>query len=89
MTTLRLSPSQKRILERARKIFEARAGRAISQGEMVERLSEFALDERELWAQTADSGDSLKDDPIFDYRLTFSAGKTDASTVDRVLYGRR
>lgn len=90
MTTLRLTRAQKRQLEEAKRIAEARTGRSISQGDAVELLTRFALERRDLFADALepDSDATWAGDPLFDHRLTFSAGRTNSKTIDRLLYGR-
>lgn len=90
VTTLRLSLAQKRRLEEAQKVLEARKGRSLAKGEVVERLARFALERRGEWAEE-ERGDEApwRDDPLFDPDIGFDMGKTDERSVDKLLYGRR
>jgi len=56
MTTVRLTPSQKKRLQEAAAIVERFSGRRPSQGETVERLAQFALKHPALWAEEAHPG---------------------------------
>lgn len=90
VTTLRLSQGQKRRLEEAQRVLEARRGRSVAKGEVVERLARFALERRGEWAQEPlPEPVPWRDDPLFDPDIGFDMGKTDERTVHRLLYGRR
>ena len=90
MTTLRLTPSQKRTLEKARQVLSSRSGRRISQGEAVEQFARFAFERRADLGRGADSElPPWKDDPLFDPDIGFRLGRTDERSVDRLVYGRR
>ncbi|HEX9708414.1 MAG TPA: hypothetical protein VGB42_00335 [Candidatus Thermoplasmatota archaeon] len=90
VTTLRLTRAQKRQLEEAKRLLEARTGRSISQGETVEMLSRFALDKRAMLVESIEEDEETwEGDPLFDHRLTFAAGRTNEKTIDRLLYGRK
>jgi len=90
MTTLRLSPEQKKAVRQAAEIMEKSSGRRFSQGEAVAALAEFALRNRAALANAFSSEmPDLTKDPFYDTSLVFDAGPTDARTIDRLLYGRR
>lgn len=90
VTTIRLTPAQKRKLEGARKVIEAHRGRRMSRGEAVAHLAEFALDRRaELVEQNPEVKPSWLDDPLLDPNIGWDMGYTDEKTVDRLLYGRK
>jgi hypothetical protein len=89
MTTLRLSPSQKKTLERAADVLERISGRRPSQGEAVEKLAEFALSHPALWAEGArEDPYDYAADPLFDMNIVFGGGKRSRKSVDDTLYGR-
>lgn len=89
MTTIRLTPSQKRKLREASQILVAWRGRKVTQGEAVAQLAEFALRHRVLWVQEAKEPEPpLSEDPLFDMRIVFDMGKTDSSKLDDLIYGR-
>ena len=89
MTTLRLTPGQKRSLERAADVIERISGRRPSQGEAVEKLAEFALGHPALWAEDArDDPYDYASDPLFDMKIVFGGGKRSKKSVDETLYGR-
>jgi hypothetical protein len=89
MTTLRLTAAQKQKLRKAAQVLEASRGRKMSQGDVVEILTEFALRHRGLLVEAGDDADRLlADDPFFDLSLSFDMGRTDERTHDRILYGR-
>ena len=90
MTTIRLTRSQKDKLERASRIMRSVTGRKVSQGQTVEMLAEFALRQRALLAASVnESSIDFEKDPFFDLSIAWDLGRTDARTVDRVLYGRK
>lgn len=90
MTTIRLTPSQKRKLDRALKVIEGYRGRRLSRGEAVESLADFAMDRRDQLAAEAEGrAPDWRDDPIFAPDFGWDMGYTDEKTVDRLLYGRR
>ena len=90
MTTIRLTPAQKRKLEGARKVIEGYRGRRMSRGEAVEELADFALGRRAEFAGVADEEiPPWKDDPLFAPDFGFDFGKTDEKSVDRLVYGRK
>jgi hypothetical protein len=88
MTTVRLTPIQKKALEEAAAVLEKFAGRRPSQGETVRRLAEFALLHPSLWAEEArhDPYDYATD-PLFDMSIVFEGGKRSKKSVDEILYG--
>jgi len=88
MTTTRLSGSQKRKVREASRFLTLQRGRRVTQGEAIEDALDFALQNRVLWLQR--SGKELvplREDPLFDRRLTFSMGKTDSAKLDELTYG--
>lgn len=87
-TSIRLGSSQKRKLEQAAKLLERRLGRRVSHGQAVEALADAALRRPQLLDQAAERMDlDLRDDPFFDPSFVFDLGKTDARTIDKILYG--
>jgi len=89
MTTVRLTPSQKKRLQEAAAIVERFSGRRPSQGETVERLAQFALKHPALWAEEAHPGPyDYSRDPLFDMSIVFDGGKRSKKSVDGILYGR-
>jgi hypothetical protein len=90
MTTIRLTPPQKRKLEAAGRVLQAALGRRLTKGEMVERLAEVALEKR-AWLDEVFSAEApdYADDPLFDFSLVTEGAKTDARSHDRILYGGR
>ena len=87
-TSIRLGSSQKRKLEQAAKLLERRLGRRVSHGQAVEALAEAALRKPQMLDQAAEGLDlDLRDDPFFDSSLVFDMGKTDARSLDKILYG--
>ncbi|HEX9340482.1 MAG TPA: hypothetical protein VF992_04850 [Thermoplasmata archaeon] len=90
MTTLRLTELQKRKLRKASEILEAVTGRRFPHGDAVEALAEFALRHRELLAEESTEFEAVpEEDPFFDLSIVFDMGRTDARTIDRLLYGRK
>lgn len=87
-TSIRLGSTQKRKLEQAAKLLERRLGRRVSQGQAVEALADAALRRPQLLDQAAERMDlDLRADPFFNPSLVFDLGKTDARTIDKILYG--
>ena len=78
MTTLRLTPDQKDAVRQAAAILEKSLGRTLSLGETVAALAD---------AFSPDVPDLAKD-PFYDTTLVFDAGRTDAGSHDRLIYGR-
>ena len=78
MTTLRLTPEQKDAVRQAAAILEKSLGRTLSLGETVAALAD---------AFSPDVPDLAKD-PFYDTTLVFDAGRTDAGSHDRLIYGR-
>jgi len=90
VTTIRLTASQKRSLERARSVLRKSRRREVPRGEAVAVLAEFALRHRESLAAGGEGDERIpEDDPLFDFSIVFDIGRTDERTHDRVLYGRR
>ncbi len=90
MTTIRLTPTQKRKLEGARKVIEAHRGRRLSRGEAVAELAEFAMERRaDLVNEDRNAEPPWKDDPLLDPDIGFHFGRTDAKSIDRLIYGGR
>jgi hypothetical protein len=90
MTTIRLTSSQKRQLEKAQAILVKASQRRISQGETVAALAEFALRNRVLLAKAQQGPTWIpEDDPFYDTSIAFDLGASDERTHDRTLYGRR
>jgi len=88
VTTVRLTPAQKRKLEGARKVIEAHRGRRLSRGEAVAELSDFAMERRaDLAASSQRKDPPWKDDPLLAPDFGFHFGRTDAKSIDRLLYG--
>ncbi len=86
-TSIRLGSLQKRKLEQAAKLLEWRLGRRVSHGQAVEALADAALRNPQLLDQATERIDvDLRDDPFFDPSLVFDLGKTDARTIDKILY---
>jgi hypothetical protein len=86
--SVRLGSLQKRKLEQAAKLLERRLGRRVSHGQAVEALADAAIRKPLLLDQAAERMDlDLRDDPFFDPSLVFHLGKTDARTIDKILYG--
>jgi hypothetical protein len=90
VTTLRLTQAQKRKVEKARKLLAARQGRRVTQGDVVERLADKALEDPAWWVEQGPQEESpWKDDPLTSPDIGWDFGPTDYRTVDRLLYGRR
>ena len=90
MTTVRLTPEQKRHLQAGKRLLEGVEGRTLSHGEAIVAMAEFTTRHRELLAeQPSDASSEIEGDPLLDLSLLFDMGRTDARTVDRVLYGKR
>ena len=87
-TSVRLRTAQKRKLEEAVKLLERRLGRRMTRGQAVTALADAALRKPELLDEAAGQLDlDLRDDPFFDPSFAFDMGKTDARTLDKLLYG--
>lgn len=87
-TTIRLSPSQKRKLELATRALERRHDRRFTQGQAVEALASAGLQHPDLLETAGDVLDlDLRNDPFFDKTVRFKMGRTDARTLDAILYG--
>lgn len=89
MTTVRLTPAQKRRLDEAKQLLEGVEGRKLSHGEAIVAMVEFATRHREMLAeQPSDASADLEGDPLLDLSLVFDMGRTDARSIDRLLYGQ-
>jgi hypothetical protein len=90
VTTVRLTPGQKRKLDGALKVIEGYRGRRLSRGEAVEALADFAMERRaDLAQRTDEERPEWMDDPLLDPDFGFNFGRTDEKSVDRLVYGRR
>lgn len=90
MTTIRLTPSQKRRVEGAIKVVEGYRGRRMSRGEAVAEFADFVMGKRAEFVARKDAEEPpWKDDPIFKPDFGWHFGRTDASSVDELVYGRR
>ncbi len=85
-TSIRLKSTQKRKLEQAARLLERRSGRKVTHGEAVEALADAAIRRPGLIDAAADRLD-LSKDLFFDPSFVFDMGKTNARTLDRLLYG--
>ena len=91
MTTIRLNSTQKRKLSRAVEILGATKGRKVTQGEAVEAMAEFVARHPAQWAEEMGGTlPPLSEDPFFDKRIVFRTGRrTNAKSIDRILYGSK
>ena len=89
VTTVRLTPAQKRRLHEAKQLLEGVEGRKLSHGEAIAAMAEFATRHREVLAeQPSDASAEIEGDPLLDLSLVFNMGRTDARSIDRLLYGQ-
>ena len=87
-TTIRLSAGQKRKLELAARALRQRHRRRFTQGQVVEALASAGLRSPELLEAAGDALDlDLRKDPFFNGSVRFRMGKTDARSLDELLYG--
>jgi hypothetical protein len=90
MSTVRLTDAQKRRLTDGQRLLEGAEGRKLTQGEAIAELAQFALRHREILAARPHAARAeLYDDPLLDSTLVIDMGPTDASSIDRLLYGKR
>ena len=89
MTTVRLTPAQKRRLAEGQRLLEGAEGRRLTQGEAIAELAQFALRHREIIAEEPLGAQAeAADDPLLDPTLLVDMGRTSPATIDRLLYGK-
>jgi len=90
MTTVRLTARQNQRLEEAARILSASVGRRLTRGEAIAHLAELALRKR-AWLDEifGEREPDYASDPLVDMSIVFDAGRTDARSHDKVLYGWR
>lgn len=89
VTTIRLTPAQKRKVDGALKVIEGYRGRRLSRGEVVAKAVDVAMRHRDELADEEEGAPEWRSDPIFDRDIGIDMGKTDGRTVKRLLYGMR
>jgi hypothetical protein len=89
MTTVRLTGAQKRRLADGQRLLEGAEGRKLTQGEAIAELAQFALRHREILAEEPHAARvDMEGDSLLDSTLEVDMGPTDASSIDRLLYGK-
>jgi len=90
VTTIRLTPAQKRKLDSAVKILARRRGAHVSRGEAVAELAEIALRNSVRWWPSGHEPEfDVSKDPLFDKSIIFDMGPTDSRKLDDLIYGHR
>ena len=89
MTTIRVTPSQKRKLDGALRVIQGYQGRRVARGEALARVVDVAMRHPEELGGDDEERPAWRDDPIFDPNIGIDMGKTDGRTVKRLLYGMR
>ena len=88
MPSVRLSASETRKLDEARRVRQSRSGKPLSRARTIEALADLALRHPQEFGVWVAKQSALARDPLLDPNIGFHLGKTDASTVDEVLYGK-